>query len=291
MATGTPATVAVTGAAGMLGQDVCHSAPEWATVVALTRADGDLTRPEEAQAALHGPRPHIIIHCAAYTDVDGATRHPERAQAGNVTATANVCRAASELGARLLYVSTDYVFDGTADAPYTESATPSPLNAYGQSKLAGEQEVAATEGHLIVRTQWLYGPGRRNFVEAILEAARSGSALRVVENERGCPTYTPDLALGIWRLLETDAMGVVHLTNQGACSRLELAQTALQEAGLEDVKLTGIASEEWDSPTRRPLNAVLGSERLEEIGLDPLRNWRSAVSEYVAVLRRRWASE
>lgn len=282
-----PTTVAVTGAAGMLGQEVCRSAPQWVTLACLTRADGDLTVAAQARRALQSAGPEIIIHCAAWTDVDGATRDPEAAWQANAVATEHVVEIAAELDARLLYLSTDYVFSG-ADGPYVESDAPSPINPYGESKLAGERAAAELPAHLIVRTQWLYGPGGRNFVEAILDAARQGRPLRVVENEHGCPTYAPDLAEALWQLLQTEARGVVHVVNQGVCSRLELARAALEEAGLDGVEVTGIASEQWPSPTRRPLNAVLASERLDELGLSPLRPWQEALRDYVAVLRRRW---
>ncbi len=288
MRIGGPATVAVTGAAGMLGQDVVAAAPGWATVVPLTRADGDLSKAEQAQAALLAGAPDVIVHCAAYTDVDGATRDPEQAWLGNALVTRHVAEAARRVNARLLCVSTDYVFDGTAARPYTERSAPRPLNSYGKSKLAGEREASRAPGSLIVRTQWLFGPGGHSFVRAILEAARAGRPLRVVEDEYGCPTYTPDLAAAIWRVLETPATGVVHLTNTGACSRLELAAAALDEAGLTDVEMTGIPGSEWPGPTLRPRNAVLASERLAELDLEPLRPWREALREYVAWLRKQW---
>ncbi len=285
------ATVAVTGAAGMLGQEVCVAVPEWATVVALTRADGDLSVAAEARDAVGGAEPDIVVHCAAYTDVDGATRDPESARRGNAVATRNVARACDELGARLLFVSTDYVFDGASDRPCVESTEPSPINAYGRTKLAAEAQAARVGSHMIVRTQWLFGPGGRNFVEAILNAARVGKSLRVVQNEHGHPTYTPDLAAGLWRLLETPEQGIVHLTNSDACTRLQLARAALDEAGLGDTEVAGIDSAEWPSPTRRPLHAVLESERLDTLGVAPMRHWSEALTDYVAILRRRWTAE
>lgn len=297
MTSARPATVAVTGASGMLGQEVCRTAPRWATVVSLTRADGDLSVAEEATEALSGAAPDFVVHCAAYTDVDGATRHPEAARRGNVVATRNVARVADEFGAGLLFVSTDYVFDGGSDRPCVESTPPSPINVYGRTKLEAEGEAAHVDRHLIVRTQWLFGPGRRNFVEAILDAARAGKSLRVVQNEHGHPTYAPDLAPGLWRLMErawrseASATGIVHMTNSGVCTRLELAQAALREAGLGGTEITGIDSDQWPSPTRRPLNAVLESERLEALGLAPLRHWSEALRDYVAVLRERWGNE
>lgn len=289
--------MAVTGAAGMLGQDVCTAAPSWATVVPLTRADGDLSVAEQAAAALGAARPDAVIHCAAFTNVDGATEDPEGARRGNVVATGNVADLCIELGARLLFVSTDYVFDGASQRPRVESTPPSPINAYGRTKLVAEQQAARVREHLIVRTQWLFGPGGRSFVEAILNAARAGKSLRVVQNEHGHPTYTPDLARGIWTLVEQAwretepggaPTGIVHLTNQGVCSRLELALAALREVGLDDVEVSGIDSAQWPGPTRRPLHAVLESERLEELGLPPLRHWTEALRDYATVLRERW---
>ena len=268
----------------MLGQDVCRMAPRWARVTALTRADGDLAAPEQARAALAAPSPEIIIHCAAYTDVDGCTRDPDRAWRNNAVATANVAAVAGEIGAVVLYISTDYVFDGSKGEPYLEDDEPAPLNPYGESKLAGEQAVAGAAEHVIVRTQWLYGPGGRNFVLSVLRAAVAGKRLRVVTDEVGCPTWTPDLAAGLWRLLESGGRGIFHMTGQGACSRLELARVALDDAGMREVPIEGILSAQWDSPTVRPLNATLGSSRLAQVGVAPLRPWREALAEYVALL-------
>jgi len=300
MANQRPATVAVTGAAGMLGREVSAAAPQWAAVVPLTRADGDLSVASEAMAGLSDAQPDAVVHCAAFTDVDGATADPESAWRGNAIATHNVARACEELGAGLVHISTDYVFDGSSACPCLESTQPSPINVYGETKLAAEREAAKLERHLIVRTQWLFGPGGRNFIEAILDVARSGRALRVVQDEHGHPTYTPDLARGIWRLLDSmlqgfgpraakEITGVVHLTNSGVCSRLEFAEAALREAGLCGTEVEGIPSKQWPSPTPRPLNAVLETELLDDLGVTPLRHWTEALREYVVVLRERWA--
>ncbi len=269
----------------MLGQDVCKTAPRWAMVAALTRDDGDLVDAASAREALVGVSPAIIIHCAAYTDVDGCTRDPERATAGNATATRNVAEVADSIGATLLYVSTDYVFDGLKGEPYLEDDAPSPLNPYGESKLEGERAAGGCAEHLIVRTQWLYGPGGKSFVLAILRAAAAGRDLRVVSDEIGCPTYTPDLASGIWRLLESGGRGVFHMTGTGACSRLELARAALDQAGMGDVPVAPMRSADWDSPTVRPLDSTLGSRRLVEVDVAPLRPWREALVDYVGWLQ------
>lgn len=273
--------MAVTGAAGMLGQEVCRAAPGWATVTALTREHGDLAVVEQAREAFLVASPRIIIHCAACADVDGCTRDPDRAWADNALATGNVAQAANELGALALYVSTDYIFDGTKGAPYLEDDEPNPLNIYGESKLAGEDAIRELAEHVIVRTQWLHGLGGGNFVASILRAAADGRDLRVVEDEIGSPTYAPDLADGIWRLLESGARGIFHLVGQGSCSRHELARAALDEVGMMDIPVSRMLSADWDSPTVRPLDTRLGDSRLAEAGVEHLRPWREALAEYV----------
>ncbi len=274
----------MTGAAGMLGQELCWAAPDWATVTALTREHGDLAVAEQAREALLVASPQVVIHCAACTDVDGCTRDPDRAWADNATATRNVAQAAAEIGALVLYLSTDYVFAGTKGAPYLEGDEPNPLNVYGESKLAGEEAIRELTEHVIVRTQWLYGPGGGGFVASILRAAAAGRELRVVEDEVGRPTYAPDLADGIWRLLASGARGIFHLAGQGSCSRYELARAALDEAGMSETPVGRMLSADWDSPTVRPLDTRLGDSRLAEAGVEPLRPWREALREYLTSL-------
>jgi dTDP-4-dehydrorhamnose reductase len=268
----------------MLGQELCWAAPDWATVTGLTREHGDLAVAEQAREALLVTSPQVVIHCAACTDVDGCTRDPDRAWADNATATRNVAQAAAEIGALVLYLSTDYVFDGTKGAPYLEGDEPNPLNVYGESKLAGEEAIRELTEHVIVRTQWLYGPGGGNFVASILRAAAAGRDLRVVEDEVGRPTYAPDLADGIWRLLASGARGIFHLAGQGSCSRYELARAALDEAGMSETPVGRMLSADWDSPTVRPLDTRLGDSRLAEAGVAPLRPWREALREYLTSL-------
>ncbi len=274
----------MTGAAGMLGQELCRAAPDWATVIALTREHGDLAVVEQAREALLVASPQIIIHSAACADVDGCTRDPDKAWADNAAATGNVAMVADEIGALAIYLSTDYVFDGAGGAPYLEGDEPNPLNIYGESKLVGEDAIRELAEHVIVRTQWLYGPGGRNFVASILRAAADGRELRVVEDEIGCPTYAPDLADGIWRLLASGGRGTFHLVGHGSCSRHELARAALDEAGMTDTPVGRMLSAEWDSPTVRPLDTRLGDSRLSEAGVEPLRPWREALRDYITWL-------
>lgn len=272
--------VLITGARGMLGTALMSSVPPGVQAIGFDLADGDLTQPEGAAAVVGQHAADLVIHCAAMTDVDGCTRDPERAMLVNGTATANVARACRETGKRLIYVSTDYVFAGDLGRPYLESDEPRPLNPYGESKLAGERAAGELSDHLIVRTQWLYGPAGKNFVSTIVNAARTRPSLRVVADEWGSPTYVPDLAAALWQAATEPVTGIVHVTNSGICTWHELAVRALQAAGL-DTPVEPISAADWGSPTIRPKYSPLGNQRWLDLGHEPLRPWEEAVTEYV----------
>jgi dTDP-4-dehydrorhamnose reductase len=277
-----PTTAVITGAAGMLGSALLELAPAGLFVVGVDLPQGDLSDRDQARAALAPAAPGVVLHCAAFTDVDGCTRDPAAAGRGNAQATANVAEVCRELGARLLLVSTDYVFDGTKSTPYTEQDLPNPLNVYGESKLAAERLAAERVRDLvIVRTQWLYGPGGRNFVASIVQQAREGRPLRVVADQWGSPTYTRDLAPALWQAALSPARGVVHVTNTGRCTWADLAEQALAAAGLGEVGVERISSQDWPTPTVRPRCAVLDNARWLRLGFGPLRPWPEAVEEYV----------
>ncbi len=288
-------SVVVTGAAGMLGSALMDLAPAEVNAIGVDLVDGDLSLLAGAREALGPPpdaarghepaerhSPGVVIHCAAYTDVDGCTREPARAHQHNAIATGNVAQVCADMGARLLYISTDYVFDGTKGAPYTEDDPPHPLNPYGESKLAGERAVQQlVDNSLVVRTQWMFGPGGKNFVASIINRARQGEGLRVVADEFGSPTYSRDLAGALWRLALTDVQGIIHVTNSGYCSWAQLARYALESARLSDVPITEIPGTEWPSRTQRPQFSVLDNRRWQQLGFTPLRPWQEAVREYV----------
>jgi len=272
----------VTGSAGMLGSALMALAPAAVRAVGVDIADGDLSTDEGIDGALGPYEPDAVIHCAGYTNVDGATNEPELAQRHNALATENVAGFCAKRGAKLVYISTDYVFDGTKGELYTEDDVPNPINAYGCSKLAGEQAVQQTAAAwLIVRTQWLFGPGGRNFIAAIVEHARQGGEVWGVVDEIGSPTYTQDIAGVLWELVAEPVSGIIHLTNSGYCSRAELARAALDAAGLADVPISEISSEEWNSPTQRPAFSVLENRRWAALDHAPLRLWQEAVADYV----------
>lgn len=272
--------VLVTGAGGMLGTALLAQAPPGTEVVGVDLPDGDLSAPGVADSLLRAHQPRVVLHCAAWTDVDGCTADPQRALLQNGHATALLAAACGTAGVRLLYISTDYVFSGDAGRPYVETDVPRPLNPYGLSKLAGEQAAATLADYLVVRTQWLYGPRGKNFVHTIVNAARTRPALRVVANEFGSPTYVPDLAVALWEAALSKVTGFVHLTNTGVCSWYEFAREALRAAGL-DVAVEPLAAADWPSPTRRPHFSPLASPRWTGLGHRPLRPWQAAVAEYV----------
>lgn len=274
--------VVVTGAAGMLGSALLATAPAHSRVIGVDIQDGDVSKTHGARQAIAPHDPCVVIHCAAMTDVDGCTRDPAAAYRVNARGTANVALVCHEVDCYLIVLSTDYVFDGQKTEPYTEEDAPAPLNAYGESKLQGE--LFAQESHdrlLIVRTQWLYGPNGRNFVDTIVRKGREMGSVRVVADEFGSPTYTRDLAVRLWELVARQPTGIVHCANQGVCSWADLARVALRAAGVH-ADVQDISRQDWDSPTRRPQYTPLVSTRLGELGLAPLRSWQEAAVEYVS---------
>lgn len=274
--------VLVTGAAGMLGQAVMP-----ALAAAGHEARGgdlpglDVTRLEALAAAAGEFRPDWILHLAALTKVDDCESRSDEAFRVNGLGARNAALAAEGCGAALLALSTDYVFDGTATAPYTEEATAAPASVYGASKWAGEQAVrAVTPRHAIVRTSWLFGPGGPNFVDTILARARTGQGLRVVDDQRGSPTFTRDLAQGLLRLLEAGTFGTYHCTNSGDCTWYDLAAHALACAGL-DAPLERTDTASFPRPARRPAYSVLSNGRFESVTGWRMPPWQDAVRRHL----------
>lgn len=275
--------LAVTGAGGMLGRDFLEAAAGH-EMLPLTRRHADLAEPDAVERALSPFRPALVVHLAAYTDVDGCERRPERARRDNTEATAVVAAWAAAHGARLLFVSTDYVFDGSARSPIPPEAPVAPLNEYGRSKAAAERAVAeAGADALIVRTSWLIGPHGRNFVESIRARAAAGEPLAVVDDQRGSPTFTFDFAPALLELGLGGERGILHLTNQGECTWHELAlEVARQEGWGASVART--TSRALGRPARRPAYSVLDCGRAIRVLGRALPPWRESLAEY---LRRR----
>ena len=254
----------------MLGQAVMSAAGDRA--VGLTRADLDVTDAAAVAEALSGA---TVINCAAYTDVDGAESDPESAHAVNERGAGNVAEAA----ARVVYVSTDYVFDGTKPSAYVESDPVNPLSAYGRSKLAGERATLTASPHsLVVRSSWLFGPGGRNFVTTMLRLAEEQERVDVVDDQVGCPTFTGHLAEALVELAEGSGHGFLHVAGSGACSWHEFARAIFDRAGVE-TELRPCTTAQFPRPARRPANSALASDR----GAPELPAWQEGLDAYLAV--------
>jgi dTDP-4-dehydrorhamnose reductase len=271
--------VLVTGAGGMLGQQLVRTAAARGhDVVGASHATLDVTDSFAVARFLQRSRPQAVLHCAAYTRVDDAESHPAPAFGINAEGAANVARACVDLDACFVYPSTDYVFNGRATSPYRPTDQPAPINVYGESKLAGEEAARAATRHLVVRTSWLYGAGGRNFVSTILERARARVPLRVVGDQRGSPTWTRDLATTLLVLLERDApTGTYHACNQGEATWYELACTALDLTHLT-TDVACVNSNALARPARRPAYSVLDCTSTEAIA-GPMRTWQDALTE------------
>lgn len=270
----------VTGAGGMLGGDVARVArAQGHDVVALAREELDVTDPARVERVIGRERPGAVINCAAWTNVDGAEENEKEAEIVNGEGAHFVADAAAKAGAKVLYVSTDYVFDGTKKGPYTESDEPDPINAYGRTKLAGERATAlVTKRSFIVRTSWLFGPGGGNFVETMLRLGQGGGPVVVVHDQVGCPTYTWHLAVGMVRLIDTDAYGVHHMTGSGSCSWYEFAIEIFRQS--ETVtRVMATSTEMMERPAKRPANSVLASGRSAPIRLP---DWKRGLADYLA---------
>lgn len=278
--------VLVTGAAGMLGQDVVKLAEAAAhEVTALGRDDLDVTDGARVDDLVDRLHPRAIVNCAAWTDVDGAEEAEMDATRVNSEGAANLALAAARLDALVVYPSTDYVFDGVKREPYTERDEPAPLSAYGRSKLGGEKATsAANRRSFIVRTSWLFGPGGRNFVETMLQLASEQGSVLVVHDQVGCPTYTGHLAAGILRLIEGTTYGLHHMAGQGQCSWYEFAEEIFRQAGVE-CEVLAATTDEVPRPAPRPRRAPLVSIRHTPITLPP---WQRGLGEY---LKRRAAAK
>ena len=268
--------VLVTGSGGMLGRDVMAVAgPE---AVGLTHAELDITDAAATAEAVAAAEPDAVLNCAAYTNVDGAEQEPELALAVNGDGARNLAAAASAAGASILYVSSDYVFDGTKREPYVESDETGPISSYGRSKLAGEEATAAANPrHFIVRSSWLFGVHGRNFVDTMLTVDRD--ELKVVDDQVGCPTYTGHLAAGLLALARRDDHGIHHIAGGGQCSWYEFAREIFARSGV-DKRVTPCTTDEFPRPAPRPAWSVLGTERSDPVRLP---SWQEGLDEYLEV--------
>jgi len=280
----------VVGAKGMLGRvlmGILHSSFSKDEIIGWDIEEMDIQKEDESVAKIEKLGPEIVIHIAAYTDVDGCELDKEKAFAVNAEGTKHVALAASKCRAKMVYLSTDYVFDGEKGEPYLESDSPHPLNVYGHSKLKGEQYVQEwVKDSLIIRTQWLYGPFGKNFVASILQQAREKSALSIVNDQIGSPTYSADLAKAISELIQFDARGIFHVTNSDLCTWYTFGKAILELSGVNRVRVLPISSKVLGRPAARPSYSVLNCQKLKkEIGLT-MRPWSEALKDYLSTYRQ-----
>jgi dTDP-4-dehydrorhamnose reductase len=267
----------VTGAGGMLGRDVLEvlAGLDGEDVRAATRATLDVTDLAAVRSAVSGV--DVVVNAAAWTDVDGAEIAEVDAYAANATGPAILAAACAESGARLVHVSTDYVFDGTADAPYAESTPTAPRSAYGRTKAAGEQAVRELlpDASYLVRTAWLYGEHGPSFVKTMARLAGQKETLDVVDDQRGQPTWSRDLAALLVTLVRQDApAGIYHGTAGGETTWFGLARAVFEELGLDPERVRPTTTEAFPRPAPRPAYSVLGHDALRAAGIEPLGEWR-----------------
>ena len=274
--------VLVTGASGQLGRALQASLRAHETI-ALGHAQLDITDAAAARRAIADAHPQVVVHSAAWTDTTGCERDPERAMLVNGEGARKIAEACHEAGAAMLYVSTNEVFDGEKGSPYVEDDEPNPINAYGRSKLAGEIAVRETlPEHYIVRTSWVYGPGRVSFPEKILLNAAEQKKLRVVTDEIASPTWTNDLAEAITLLIDTGEYGTYHLAGEGECSRAEWAEEVLRLADV-DVPVEETTQAALELPARKPVRSTLANNSAAALGIR-LRPWQEALADHMRLV-------
>jgi dTDP-4-dehydrorhamnose reductase len=274
----------VTGGGGMVGHDVVAALESRGeTVLPLTKSDLDITDAPAVRDVIRRAKPDVIVNCAAYTKVDDAEMNEHLATAINGSAVEFLADAANDAGALLVQISTDFVFDGAKRTPYEVNDVPAPLSAYGRSKLIGEQAASTARKHIVLRTAWLFGVHGPNFVEAMRNQVRKGTnPLRVVNDQRGRPTYTPHLADAIVRLAhraiaDENARGIIHYADEPECTWFDFARAIVGDAAT----VTPVSSEAFPRPAQRPAYSVLSTERYERItGVKP-ESWEEGLCDYL----------
>lgn len=277
--------ILVTGVTGQLGHDCVKELEDRGIEVrGVSSRDFPLTEPDAVRRFMLSYRPDAVIHCAAYTAVDRAEEEEARCMAVNAGGTRALAESCRELGAKLLYISTDYVFPGDGEKPYEVNDEKGPQNVYGRSKLAGEQVVQELlDAYFIVRISWVFGLNGRNFIRTMLQLSETHDVLTVVDDQIGSPTYTRDLAVLLADMIQTDAYGVYHATNEGFCSWAEFAAEIFRQAGC-GTSVKPVSSSAYPTKAVRPKNSRLSKRSLDEAGFLRLPRWQDAVGRYLIEL-------
>ncbi len=280
--------VLLLGHKGMLGNDLMAQFRHRHDVIGMDREEIDITRASECRRAVAETEPQLVINAAGYTNVDACETAKEECFAVNAEAVKNIAQACRDGNIPLIHYSTDYVFDGNANHPYTEEDPCNPINTYGASKLAGEHHLRRlTDNFILIRTAWLYGAKGKNFVQAILERARETGRLTVVDDQMGSPTCTRDLAAATELLVDKNARGIFHVTNRGCCTWYDFARKILKEARLDQVELSPIKTGELQRAARRPAYSVLDMHKFVAATGKTMQPWQLAFSDYYAFITSR----
>lgn len=284
-------TILITGASGLLGRALFKGMGTGYRLIRLSHRDADVTREKRILRIFASLRPWLVIHSAAYTDVDGCESNPEKAFAVNALGTLNIVKAAKKTHSIVLYLSTDYVFAGRKKSPYREEDAAHPVSIYGKSKLKGEEFIRKLlKRYVIIRTSWLFGCGRSTFINTVLKQARKRRALKIIAEKYSSPTYAADLAEAIGRVIDginskswqDKFYGTYHITNSGFCSWYDYAQYILQVKGISNVKILPISLADMKFKARRPVFSALDNSKYAGLTGKPMRSWQEAVKEFAA---------
>jgi len=273
--------VLVVGAQGMLGHDLVKVFAKETDVISLDIENVDITRQGATRKIIRELSPAVVVNAAGYTDVDGCEKKINKALAVNGEGAKNVAKSCRDSKAKLIYISTDYIFDGEKGIPYREDDSPNPLSIYGESKLMGERYIEKLlDDYLIVRTQWLYGKYGRNFIETIIALASERDSIEVVHDQLGSPTYTADLSRAIAALVAKDLRGTFHVSNRGSCSWYDLALEIVRLSNASEVEIVPVSSAALNRPAKRPRYSIFNCQKLkQEAGIE-MRPWQEALQDY-----------
>lgn len=279
--------VLVTGVKGQLGYDVVNELEKRKHVaIGVDIEEMDITKGEDVDKVITDANVEAVIHCAAYTAVDAAEDNIDICRRVNAEGTENVAKVCKKLDVKMIYISTDYVFDGEGERPWEPDDMRAPLNVYGQTKYEGELAVEKyLEKYFIVRIAWVFGVNGKNFIKTMLDLGNSNTEVSVVDDQIGSPTYTYDLARLLVDMVESDKYGRYHATNEGLCTWYDFAKEIFKQAKM-NVKVTPVSSDKFPAKAKRPHNSRISKEKLEENGFERLPEWQDALKRYLAIIKK-----
>ena len=278
--------VLVTGIGGQLGHDVVRELEQRGhEVVGVGRDEMDITDAEKVGGVIRACAPDAVIHCSAYTAVDRAEDEADQCRKVNVEGTKNIAEVCAELDCKMIYISTDFVFSGEGERPWETDDAAGPISVYGRTKYEGEAEVKSRlDKFFIVRISWVFGKNGNNFVKTMLRIGKENGAVKVVDDQIGSPTYTRDMAVLLADMVQTEKYGVYHASNEGFCSWYEFAKEIFRLAGMDEVSVTPITSDQFPAKAKRPFNSRMSKEKLIKEGFNKLPSWQDALKRYLQEL-------